>query len=98
MIKFRLAILGATAALALGSASALAMSESAGSGDPDAHGDAVASAARNCPHGPGGVHGECVSDIASMNGQSHRDGQEAAEHANSHSKNHSGPKATEPGS
>ncbi len=95
MFKLRLAILGATAALAFGSASALAMSESVGSGDPDAHGDAVASAARNCPHGPGGVHGACVSAIASANGQSHRDGQEGAAHANSHSKNNRAPKAPE---
>src|SRR5712691_8943127 len=95
MFKLRLAILGATAALALGSASALAMSESVGSGDPDAHGDAVASAARNCPHGPGGVHGACVSAIASANGQSHSDGQEAAGHGNGHSKNSRAPKAPE---
>jgi len=71
------------------------MSESAGSGDPDAHGDAVASAARNCPHGAGGVHGACVSAIASTNGQSHRDGQEGAAHSNGHSKNNRAPKAPE---
>jgi hypothetical protein len=76
MLKLRLAILGAAAALALGTAGALAMSESAGGGD--AHGDAVASAARNCPHGASGVHGACVSAIASANGQAHRDGQQAA--------------------
>jgi hypothetical protein len=97
MFKLRLAILGAAAALALGTASALAMSESAGSGDRDAHGDAVASAARNCPHGASGVHGACVSAIASANGQAHRDGQEGAEHANAHSKNHKPPQASERG-
>jgi hypothetical protein len=76
MIKLRLAILGATAALALGTASVFAMTEAVG--DPDAHGDAVASAARNCPHGASGVHGACVSAIASTNGQAHRNGQQAA--------------------
>ena len=63
MFRLRLAILGATAALALGTAGALAM-EAAGTNN-DSHGDAVASAARNCPHGPGGVHGACVSAVAS---------------------------------
>ena len=69
MFRLRLAILGAAAALALGTASALAMQESTGTGDPDAHGDAVASAARNCPHGANGVHGACVSAIASSESQ-----------------------------
>jgi hypothetical protein len=78
MIRLRLAILGATAALALGTASALAMTETGVGGDPDSHGDAVASAARNCPHGASGVHGACVSAVASANGQAHRDGQQAA--------------------
>ena len=77
MLKFRLAILGASAALALGTAGVLAMTESSVSGDRDNHGDAVASAARNCPHGASGVHGACVSAIASANGQSHRDGQQS---------------------
>ena len=63
MFKLRLAILGAAGALALGTAGALAM-EAAGTNN-DTHGDAVASAARNCPHGPNGVHGACVSAIAS---------------------------------
>lgn len=63
MFKLRLAILGAAAALALGTAGALAMEASLTSGD--SHGDAVASAARNCPHGASGVHGACVSAIAS---------------------------------
>ncbi len=70
MFRLRFAILGAAAALALGTASALAMVGS--SGDPDAHGDAVASAARNCPHvvsGVHGAHGACVSAIASTEGQ-----------------------------
>ena len=67
MHRFRFAILGAVAALALGTASAVAMQQSAGGGtDPDQHGDNVASAARTtCPHGPNGVHGECVSAVAS---------------------------------
>jgi hypothetical protein len=68
MIKLRLAILGAAATLALGTAGAMAMTES-GAGDSDSHGDAVASAARNCPHGASGVHGHCVSAIASTEGQ-----------------------------
>ncbi|HKW59900.1 MAG TPA: hypothetical protein VJR46_09135 [Candidatus Dormibacteraeota bacterium] len=66
-----MAILGATAALALGTAGALAMTEAATSGDSDSHGDAVASAARNCPHGAGGVHGACVSSVARTNGEKH---------------------------
>src|SRR5207249_11917215 len=78
MLKLRLAILGASAALALGTAGVLAMTESSVSGDRDNHGDAVASAARNCPHGATGVHGACVSAIASTNGQAHRDGQQSA--------------------
>jgi hypothetical protein len=71
MFKLRMAILGATAALALGTAGALAMTEAATSGDSDSHGDAVASAARNCPHGAGGVHGACVSSVARTNGEQH---------------------------
>ena len=74
MLKLRFAILGAAAALALGAAGAVAMEEGAG----DAHGDAVASAARTtCPNhasGVRGVHGECVSDIASAEGQENREG------------------------
>ena len=75
MFRLRFAILGAAAALALGTASALAMQEATGPGDPDAHGDAVASAARTCPHGANGVHGACVSAIASSEAQ---DNNEAA--------------------
>lgn len=67
MFRLRLAILGAAGALALGSAGALAM-ESAGTNDADSHGDAVASAAHNCAHGPGGVHGACVSSVARSEG------------------------------
>lgn len=70
MFRLRMAILGATAALALGTASALAMTEALTGGDSDSHGDAVASAARNCPHGAGGVHGACVSSVARTNGDS----------------------------
>lgn len=76
MIRLRLAILGAAAVLALGLSSALAMTEALGP-DSDSHGDAVASAARNCPHGASGVHGACVSAIASTNGQAHRNGQQS---------------------
>ena len=64
MLKLKLAILATGAALTLGSASALAMV----AGDPDAHGDAVASAAHNCAHGPHGLHGHCVSSVARANG------------------------------
>ena len=71
MFRLRLAILGAAAMLALGTASAFAMTEAATNGDSDSHGDAVASAARNCPHGAGGVHGACVSSVARTNGEQH---------------------------
>lgn len=66
MHRLRFAILGAVAALALGTASAVAMQQNAGPGtDPDQHGDNVALAARTtCPHGADGVHGECVSAVA----------------------------------
>src|SRR5260370_36872183 len=70
MLKLRFAILGAAAALALGTASAVAMVETAGTSNSDSHGDAVSSAARTtCPHGAGGVHGACVSAIASTEAQ-----------------------------
>ena len=72
MFRLRLAILGAAGALALGSAGALAM-ESAGTNDADSHGDAVASAAHNCAHGPGGVHGACVSSVARSEGTENSD-------------------------
>lgn len=75
MHRFRLAILGAAAAtLLLGGASAFAMQQDAAGSDPDSHGDAVASAARSCPHGASGVHGHCVSAIASAEGQENREG------------------------
>ena len=67
MFKLRLAILGAAAALALGTAGAMAMQGV--DSNNDSHGDAVASAARNCAHGPGGVHGACVSSVARTEGQ-----------------------------
>lgn len=72
MHRLRFAILGAVAALALGTATAVAMQQSSGGGtDPDQHGDNVASAARTtCPHGPGGVHGQCVSAVASSKSES----------------------------
>src|SRR5579864_3300630 len=70
MHRLRFAILGAVAALALGTGTAVAMQQSNGGGtNSDSHGDAVASAARMCPHGAGGVHGECVSAVASTEGQ-----------------------------
>ena len=64
MFRLRLAILGAAAALALGTGGAMAM-EGAGSNNADSHGDAVAAAAHSCAHGAGGVHGACVSAVAS---------------------------------
>jgi hypothetical protein len=73
MLKMRFAILGAAAALTLGTATALAMTESATFGGGDSHGDAVASAARNCAHGAGGVHGACVSSVARTNGETNSD-------------------------
>jgi hypothetical protein len=75
MHRLRFAILGAAAALALGTATAVAMQSSAGgSTDPDQHGDNVASAARTtCPHGPGGVHGQCVSAVASSKSEGTED-------------------------
>jgi len=65
MTKVRFLVAGAGAALAIGAA-ALANVGAATLTASDSHGDAVASAARTtCPHGGHGVHGECVSDIAS---------------------------------
>jgi hypothetical protein len=79
MIKIRFAVAAAAAALALGTASAVAMQEAATGADSDNHGATVSSAARTtCPHGPNGVHGQCVSAIASTNGQAHRNGAGAA--------------------
>lgn len=65
MTKVRFLVAGAGAALALGAA-ALANVAASSMTASDAHGDAVASAARTtCPHGQHGVHGECVSAVAS---------------------------------
>src|SRR5437899_10671049 len=78
MLSFRFAILGAAAALTLGTASALAMQEGSSGTDPDSHGDAVASAARTtCPHGPNGVRGACVNASASAEGQEDEHGGQA---------------------
>ena len=68
MFKFRLAILGAAAALALGAGGAMAMQDSS-SNTADSHGDAVSAAAHKCAHGPNGVHGACVSAVANTEGQ-----------------------------
>lgn len=83
MHRLRFAIFGAAAALALGTATAFAVEQTAGPGtDPDQHGDNVASAARNCPHGANGVHGECVSAIASSKSEgSENEGSESARDA-----------------
>jgi hypothetical protein len=78
MFRLRLAILGATAALALGTATGLAMTATTVSGDRDNHGSVVSAAAHTCPQGADGAHGDCVSAVASTNGQSHRDGQQSA--------------------
>ena len=72
MLKFRFALFAAAAAVVLGTASAMAMQEGASGADPRSHGDIVSSAARTtCPRGANGVHGQCVSAIASANGQAH---------------------------
>jgi hypothetical protein len=76
MFKFRFAISAAVAALALGSASAMAMQQNFGG---DNHGAIVSSAARTtCHTAASGTHGQCVSAIASTNGQAHRNGAGAA--------------------
>jgi len=76
MFKFRFAISAAIAALALGSASAMAMQQTLGG---DNHGSIVSSAARTtCHTAASGTHGQCVSAIASTNGQAHRKGAGAA--------------------
>jgi hypothetical protein len=64
MFRLRLAVLGAAAALALGSGGVMAM-QNAGLNDADSHGDPVATAAHSCAQGAGGVHGACVSAAAS---------------------------------
>jgi hypothetical protein len=85
MIKIRVLVPAAIAALVLGTASAFAMTENGSAGDSNAHGKLVSSAARTCPQnndesasGERGVHGACVSAIASTNGQAHRNGAGAA--------------------
>jgi len=79
MFSLRFAIVGAAAALTLGTASAFAMQEASSGADRDSHGDTVASAARTtCPHGSDGVHGACVSEIASSEAQENQDGAQAA--------------------
>jgi len=76
MFKFRFAISAAIATLALGSASAMAMQQTLGG---DNHGSIVSSAARTtCHTAASGTHGQCVSAIASTNGQAHRKGAGAA--------------------
>ena len=76
MFKLRFLVAAAAAALALGGASALAMQQSSGgNGHPDNHGAVVSSAARTTCHTvDSGTHGQCVSAIASTNGQAHRKG------------------------
>lgn len=71
MSKVRFLLVGAGAVLALGTASVLANVGALTLTSSDSHGDAVASAAREtCPHGPNGVHGQCVSAIASSKSES----------------------------
>jgi hypothetical protein len=73
MQKLRRLIVGTGALIVIGSGSALAnvSAMSLTGSNSDSHGDAVASAARtNCPHGARGVHGACVSAIASSKAKS----------------------------
>jgi hypothetical protein len=71
MSKIRFVLAGVGAALALVAAAALANVGGLTATNSDSHGDAVSSAARTtCPHGPNGVHGECVSAIASSKSES----------------------------
>jgi len=74
MFKLRLLIAGAGAALVMGAGGALSVvAMHVANTDSDSHGDAVASAARTtCPHGPGGVHGACVSAIASSKSENEK--------------------------
>ena len=76
MFKLRFLVAAAASALALGGASVMAMQQnSGGSGHPDNHGAVVSSAARTtCHTAASGTHGQCVSAIASTNGQAHREG------------------------
>jgi hypothetical protein len=71
MSKVRFLLLGAGAVLALGTAGVLASVGAVTLTNSDSHGDTVASAAREtCPRGPNGVHGQCVSAIASSKSES----------------------------
>src|SRR5216683_2171108 len=71
MSKVRFLLVGAGATLALGTAGVLASVGAVTLTNSDSHGDAVASAARDtCPRGASGVHGECVSAIASSKSES----------------------------
>lgn len=65
MVRFRLAILGAGAALALGTATAVAMETSATS-NPGSHGEQVSTAAQSDATA-GDEHGAAVSDVAQSN-------------------------------
>lgn len=74
MFKLRLAILGAAAALAVGTASAMAMQAGVGG---SSHGATVSSAARTTCRASE-IRGQCVSAIASTEGQENNKGQRAA--------------------
>src|SRR6266481_7207605 len=80
MSKIRFLLVGAGAALALGTAGVLASVGAVTLTSSDSHGDAVASAAREtCPHGPNGVHGQCVSAIASSKSESKSESESTTE-------------------
>jgi hypothetical protein len=71
MSKVRFLLVGVGGVLALGTAGVLASVGAVTLTNSDSHGDAVASAARElCPHGPNGVHGQCVSAVASSKSES----------------------------
>jgi len=71
MSKVRFLLVGAGAVLALGTGGVLASVGAATPTNSDSHGDAVSTAAKGtCPHGPNGVHGACVSAIASSKSES----------------------------
>ena len=70
MSKVRFLLVGAGAVLALGTGGVLASVGAVTPTSSDSHGDAVAAAAKSCPHGPNGVHGQCVSAIASSKSES----------------------------
>lgn len=99
MTKIRFLIVGAgAAALFLGAGTALA-NVGPLSRNSDSHGDAVASAARQtCPHGAGGVHGHCVSAIASSKAESDNNTEDGAQTGQGTNKvhGHSGKNADKP--